>query len=87
MEWRLGILVVKPLGPPKFFLGYFPSSLVDTELPFIVDDLTGKPVIKDIFKLQRGKNSIELPVQKLPPGIYQLFSTGRQPLSLCFVKH
>lgn len=63
------------------------SSTVDTKLPFIVYDLTGKPVIKDVFELHRGENSIGLPVQKLPPGVYQLFSTGPQPLSLRFVKH
>jgi hypothetical protein len=63
------------------------TSTVDIKLPFIVYDLTGKPVIKDVFEMHRGENSIGLPVQKLPPGIYQLFSTGPQPLSIRFVKH
>jgi hypothetical protein len=83
------IFILRNVGPnpvaDKLLLQLYTS--VGTEFPYIIYDLTGRKAIEGVISLTQRQNLIEIPVQRLSPGIYQLFFTGPQPVSLRFVKH
>jgi hypothetical protein len=83
------ILILRNVGPnpvaDKLLLQLYTS--VGTEFPYIIYDLTGRKAIEGVINLTQRQNFVEIPVQRLSPGIYQLFFTGPQPVSLRFVKH
>jgi hypothetical protein len=63
------------------------TSSNDKDIFYSIYNFGGAKISEGRFQLRQGLNNIQVPVQNLPPGIYQLFSAGSQPLSFRFVKH
>lgn len=56
-------------------------------ITYTIYNLNGLAVGKGIFSLNRGEHIGHLSLPALPPGVYNLQVSGRQPISFRFVKH
>jgi hypothetical protein len=63
------------------------QSSSNENLSYSIYDMKGKKVLEGRFQVQTGSNPLEIPVQNLLPGIYQLLVNRPEPLSFRFVKH
>ncbi len=82
-------IVIPKLWPsPAKDMAYVSLDATDFEnVPYKVFNSTGSLVASGNWHLGRGKNVVELPVQKLPTGVYQLLILrDNQPTTVRFVR-